>query len=267
MTDIFNKYGQYLPVATVFLAAFLAYIFSNKRFKLERFHKDAEISLKEFYSPVFHEMRQIINIDSLYKDKLICNFVKKHTGVDTVLYKSYNMNLNGLFYDLDEAINEYNKSKEDQDYKECEKIFNSIYFIVKNEYEDFQSSLYKHYPWYKHLNKRSYLIRLLMDLGTLFYDTVLWVFLLWLFILYGILVDRYITHVNTPAIIKDNFMMATGIIIPLYFIAMISKIPHFIVTIDYKKENKFVKKINKKIGLLLKNLKLKIKSLFKVQST
>jgi len=261
MEDIINKFGAYLPVVTVFLAAFLAYAFNNKRFKFERFHRDAEISLKEFYSPVFHEMRKIKNSDSLYRDKLIYDFVKKHTDVDTVLYRAYNMNLSGLFYDLDEAINEYNKSKDTQDYKECEKIFNSIYIIVKKEYEDYQASLYKHHPWYKHLNKRSYIVRLFMDLSTLFYDTVLWIFLFWLFIFYGILVDRYITKINTPRIIVDNFATATEIIIPLLCLGMMAKIPHFLVTIDYKKENKFVKKLNKKIALWWQNLKLKMENI------
>ena len=79
-----------LPVITAFIGAFLAYAFSGRRYKHERFYNDVSESLKDFYSPVFHGLRYIkIELDPKNKENLVEKFVQKYTHKDVQLYKCH----------------------------------------------------------------------------------------------------------------------------------------------------------------------------------
>lgn len=74
----------------------------------------------------------------------------------------------------------------------------------------------------------------------------------------------FLTHTETPAIVIDSFVK-TSFIILVYLLAIIFRVPHMVLMVDYKKENKFIKeinkKLNKKISVALKSVKSKIKKL------
>ncbi|KOA19335.1 hypothetical protein CLHOM_24410 [Clostridium homopropionicum DSM 5847] len=91
-------------------------------------------------------------------------------SISTQLYKSYNARLNELFYDLDDTFREYKIKKDNIILDKAINIFDRIFSLTKKEYDDIQKSLYKQYPWYKYLNQKSFIVRFLMDLSTLFYE-------------------------------------------------------------------------------------------------
>lgn len=266
--DVFKLLKEYLPIITAFLGATLAYIFNNRKYKFERFHTEIEESLKGFYSPIFHEMRNIkldmehFNKEKLKdKEKLLNDFIKKHVREDTGVYKSFNGNLIELLYEMDELLIKYSIDKEEKYIKESIKKFNKIYLLVEREYWDIQKSLYREYHWHKQLNKRSYIIRAFMELCSLFYDTMQFFAIILGVVLYMIAVDR-ITKTSTPSIpsvISDNFRNVALSILLTYFIALAIKVTYSLFTNDYKRENKLLKKLDKIIFQYLKKKYIDIK--------
>lgn len=255
---------DYLPVITVILAAFLAYIFNNRKYKFERFHKEAAESLKDFYSPLFHEMR-IIKLDMQYNDKvkLIELFLKKHLSEDTQIYKSYNRKLIDLFYDLDIAFRGY-KDKKNVKLDDVLEIYNEIFYKVNKDYEDIQICLYSQFPWYKLLHKKSPIFRILMDLGVLFYDIVKFIFIGWVLLAYTVFINKLTGDISLPTVITNNFKGITIICVSLYLFGVIARLPYYFAVTDYKKENKILKKADKFIYSNLKRIFTRKKSTNKI---
>lgn len=251
--DISQTIKEYLPISAAFLGAFLAYVFGNRRYRSERFYKEATDSLKEFYSPLFYEMRSIkLDMNRYNKDKLIDDFLKKYLSTNTKLFMSFNAKLNDLFYDLDEMFRKYKLNKDVEALDTAVAIFNEIYYLVKKEFNDIQKSLYKRFPWYKHLYKQSFIIKFVLDLSVLLYETVSFLGMCWLLIIYVAIVNRITGQNDMPSIIKDNLKQVTLIIAPLFAIAITIRFPYFLAIMDYKKENKILKKAN---GMIFNKLK------------
>lgn len=247
-----NFLKDYLPIITAFVGAFMAYIFSNRHYRSERFYKDAAESLHDFYSPIFHEMRYIkINMNKYNREQLISEFLKKYLSNKTQLFKAHNAKLTQLFYDMDELFNEYKNNKEKETLEKVFDMFNNALYLIKNEYDDIQRSLYKQFPWYKQLNKRGPILRFLMDLTTLFYDIAQFLFIIWLLIIYILVFNRITGKNDVPEWLINNFSNITIICSSLYCFALVFRIPYFSVMIDYKKDSRIAKKVNKVIHEML----------------
>jgi hypothetical protein len=248
---------EYFPIATAFLGAFLAYIFGNRKYKIERFHKEAVESLKDFYSPVFHDMREIkFKLDFWNREEQISNlinFISKYMSKDTNLFKSYNPNLIDLFYDLDKALRKSKVVGKD----EAIDIFNMLYVKVEKEYWDIQKSIYRQFPWYKILNKTNPIYRFLLDLTILFYDIAQFLFFGWVFIVYIIIFNKVTGNTNVPIWIINNIEGITVVCLSLFGLAVAIRTPYHLILMDYKRENKYIKNINKlilnKVRAILKN--------------
>lgn len=260
----FTSLKEYLPILTAFLGAFLAYIFNNRKNRFDRFYIEAAESLKEFYSPIFHEMRRIKSEDDIeVKTELLNKLIKSLVATDTNIYKAYNENLIELVYELDELLNKYMRNKDDEKLKSCFEHFDKIYYKVKKEYLDIQRSLYKQYPWHKKLIRTNYIVRLIFDSGLLFYDTVLFIGMCWLFLVYIIIVNRIQGKNDIPIVIKDNFRGISSIVIGLFMFAMICVLPYFFVVMDYRKQNKIFDAADK---IIFGNIAKLFKKIFKLIS-
>lgn len=246
---------EYLPVITAFLGAFVAYAFANRKYRVERFHKDATESLEEFYSPVFHEMRKIkIKLSSCKEEEkisILSNFIKPYTEKDTNIFKSYNLNLIELFYDLDQVVIKPNSVDE------AISIFNRLYLEIKREYNDLQKSLYKNFPWIKFLNKLNPIFRVCLDLTTLLYDIAQFLLAICFFIGYVIVFSKITGDNNVPIWVKDNMKSLIALSISLFTLALIMRFPYYLVMMNYKKENKLFKCIDEKIFKFITKLRKK----------
>lgn len=259
--NILNELKECLPIITALLGAFLAYFFNNRKSRSEQFRKDAVEGLEEFYSPLFHEMHTIKVRSNLgdYKDVEELNkLVDKLVSKDTKIYKSYNQNLVNMVYELDKKLKTYDIKKEDEILKDAFNLFDQLYNLVDKEYWGIQKSLYKQYPWYKQLNKRNYIIRFLMDLSTLIYETVQFLVFLWGFIAYAIFIDNITGSEVSINAFRDNFRDITVILVGLFAIALTIRIPYFIITSDYRRKSRIQEKIEDWIWAGIKNISLSI---------
>ena len=264
--DLKISLKEYIPVITVFLAAFLAYLFGNRKYKSEQFHKNAMESLTDFYSPIFHEMRKIkLNLDS-NKDceiiSIINIFVKSYTLKDTFIFKSCNPNVIQLFYDLDENLTK----SESIDKDKIINLFESLYIIVESEYWDIHKSLYANFPWLKFLNKINPIFRFFLELTKSFYDIALFLIFIVGSTLYITFFNKIFAHIEPPEWIKSNTYLMFMVCCSIFSLAIILRIPYYISTMNYKKENKYVKNINnkynKKTKYFFSKLCEKIKKIF-----
>lgn len=241
-----KEINNYLPVITVFLTAFLGYIFGNRHYKNERLYKNMEDILENFYSPAYHEMKNIkLNMTSYNKFELIENFSKKYLSTETKIFKSYNNRIVQMIDELQDIIIEYKKSDERELITDLSKKFDGIYYCVQKDYNDIRKSLYKEMPWCIKLNSMNPILKLLMELIDLFYDIMKFLLICWLILSYTIIVNRIKGNTQLPSIIKDNISFMSFIIITLFFMAIVFRLPHMTVSQDYKAENKFSKKFSK----------------------
>ena len=90
MFDI-NKIKDYIPFATVFLGAFLAYIFGFRKAKLDKFNNLLEENLSQIISPMFHSSKKIMNLTnaSNRQDHLV-KFFEKYSSEESKIYKISN---------------------------------------------------------------------------------------------------------------------------------------------------------------------------------
>lgn len=236
---------EYLPVITAFLGAFLAYVFSGKKYRQERFFNDVNESLKTFYSPTFHELRNIkIETDPKSKETLMEKFIDKYTGINTQIYICHNEYLVQLFYDLDQLFRAFKAKRKDEDWEKVYSTFDLIDNIVSKEYRNIQRSLYKSYPWQKIISRRNYIIKPLMEFSVFLYDTASFILILWLVLIYILFVNRFTGHVETPQIIKENFIGFSKIVISIYSFGFMAATPYFIITLDHRPINKVLKNID-----------------------
>lgn len=243
-----NLIKEYFPIITVCLSAFLAYVFSGRKYKTERFYNDIGESLKDFYSPVFHELRDIkLEQDPRKKENLLKEFVDKYTSNYNKLYICHNEYLVQLFYDLEQVFREYRLKRREKEWVEVCSIFNKINSLVCKEYWHIQRALYKDYPWQKVMERNNYLIKPFMRFLVLLYDTAFFLLTVWGILLYLIKFSQFTGQIEIPSIIKDNFAAFSSLTISLYSISFILAIPYLITVLDNRRISKLIEKADELI--------------------
>lgn len=251
-------FNNYLPVFTACLGAFLGYILSNRKYKLERFYKDGYESIKEFYSPAYQQLRKIIMENEPKKrEDLLDLFMEKYRLEDGNIYMSCNQNIIQKFYDLDEVYFQFKKDRSKEKWADIWRKLKSIYYDVDKEYWNMQESLYNDFHWQKFLTKRNYLFKLFMEIMVFFYKTMSFIVAIWVLMLYILLCDRISGQKGLPDVIISNFPKISYLVIIIFLFCVIFALPYLMVNSDYKRRNKISIKIDAFLGKKIITLKKK----------
>lgn len=152
----------FMPFITAILSGFVTYYFIIRRKKSDRFFAISEDSLKECYSPIYHELHLIMNSLEFDEQKaLIDNFFKKYMSCSTPIYKISNSFILDWFYETEKAYSQFLNEWTADNWKMFWKKLLSFYGMLETCYRD------THFIVYKEIRSKEYLFKRNMYSGIL----------------------------------------------------------------------------------------------------
>lgn len=182
-----------VPLVIALLAAFLGYIFGQRKKKLDRFYSQVQDNLKDACSPMFHEIRLIQRTESSIKrEALLEKFFEKYRAETTNIYKIGDTSILKLFYEVEDFYNSFVKQHSKESWEKFWYKFHLFCIMVQNEYWDNFSVVYGEYRWRRFIWKKNYLLRIVNEIIGILYETTLFLVIVNLLVIYFIIFD-YLT--------------------------------------------------------------------------
>lgn len=183
----------FMPLIAAILSGFVGYFFIIRWKKRDRFLTMSEDSLRECYSPMYHELHLImISPESIEQKKLIDNFFKKYMSSSTLIYKISNSFLIDWFYDTEKAYSQFVSEWTSDNWKLFWKKFLAFYRMVESYYHDTHFNVYKDIRFNEYLSKKNTFFSLLIEFFGFLYEFFVFISAMltisMLFYIYGLFV-------------------------------------------------------------------------------
>ncbi|WOH92994.1 hypothetical protein RZN08_10270 [Bacillus paralicheniformis] len=157
---------EYLPVITVVLSAFIAFISTIRHKDLERFYKNAENNLEKVIEPMYLKVKNIENIkDGQHKIELIKDFFDIYDSKKMNISKLGNRQLINKFFETEKAFNQYILKFDEESLKSLFFKVRSLKYNLEKEYWRLFETIYKDYNWYKKTVDMNYLFRFFLRIS------------------------------------------------------------------------------------------------------
>lgn len=167
----FSDYAPYLSIVVNVFAIFFGYFIGVRKFKTEYFYSNLKDSLSLILSPMFHEIKEIRDIENSYqRDIKLRDFFTKYSSSKTVIYKIGNMFLLNWYYEMEELYKDYCKLRDDKSWSEFWIKFDRFYIMIKDYYLNTFSTLYIEHTWMLKLNTTGFTYRFLNELARFLYE-------------------------------------------------------------------------------------------------
>ncbi|KAA0840625.1 hypothetical protein NFG81_07665 [Bacillus paralicheniformis] len=252
---------EYLPVITVVLSAFIAFISTIRHKDLERFYKNAENNLEKVIEPMYLKVKNIENIkDGQHKIELIKDFFDIYDSKKMNISKLGNRQLINKFFETEKAFNQYILKFDEESLKSLFFKVRSLKYNLEKEYWRLFETIYKDYNWYKKTVDMNYLFRFFLRISFFIESTlyaVTWIsFGFVMFVIFdGVSVSEAVWVEN----FKEDFFSALIIFISSLATLYISMFINFAFADDTKQKKKFVDYASAGLTYVWNKMSLKIR--------
>ncbi|GIO85073.1 hypothetical protein J25TS5_20050 [Paenibacillus faecis] len=165
---------KYLPVAAAILSATLGYIFGIRTKKNERLVQFTQENVKEVFSPMYHEMKRIIENPLIPKNRelMLDTFFERYLVNNTPVYKLGNLELLDTFYELSEKYRHFKLSRDEDIWKEVWWDFeNNLFCKVKEGYRNSTNLLYSEFTWEQYTQTKPYWMKFYLESMKFLFET------------------------------------------------------------------------------------------------
>lgn len=153
---------NYIPVIAACVAAILGYFFGQRTKKHDRVIQFSLDSVKEIYSPMYHELKDITHSSLPPKERelKIDAFFLKHLSSNTQIYKLGNVEIFDLFYELSNKYMAFKESRDENIWRDFWVSFeNEFYFRIKDEYDNLTNLIYHEFKWQQFILNKPYWLK------------------------------------------------------------------------------------------------------------
>ncbi|WP_438431373.1 hypothetical protein [Gorillibacterium sp. sgz500922] len=167
-------FSKYLPLGTAIISASIVYWYSMRSKKGDRLIQFTQDNLREIYSPIYHEMKKIINKSICPKDRerMLDSFFDKYSNINTSIYKLGNIELLNSFYDLQEKFAMFKPSRDLELWRNFWWEFENLFFYkISQGYKNSIALLYREFNWQQHLQISPYWKKIYLELVKFLFDT------------------------------------------------------------------------------------------------
>ncbi len=190
---MWRDYLTFIPLIAAVLSGFVGYFFIIRWKKRDRFFTMTEDSLKECYSPIYHELRLIMDsLEPKEKKTIIDDFLKKYMSSSTPIYKISDSFLIDWFYETQKAYSQFLSEWTPDNWKLFWKKLLSFYRMLESRYRDTHFYVYKDIRWNEYLSRKNPFFRLLIEFSGFLYELFAFlsalIFISILIYLYGLMV-------------------------------------------------------------------------------
>lgn len=183
-----ENFIPYLPLAIAIVAASLGYITGQRSGKINRFHQQVDLNLKEVCGPIHFNLVRIFEVEDPQKrELLIDNFFKDFSTLNPNLYKLGNKFILDWLIENEKLYHNFKKSRNLSDWEAFWKQLNSLKVMAEDEYWKNFDSLYGEYRWFQRTLTSNIFIRMWHELLHILFQAMQIALLLsFLFILYSV---------------------------------------------------------------------------------
>lgn len=168
---MWSDYLPFMPLIAAVLSGFVGYFFIIRWKKRDRFLAMSEDSLKECYSPIYHELRLIMDsLEPKEQKTFIDVFFKKYMSSSTPIYKISDSFLIDWFYETEKAYTQFLSEWTSDNWKLFWKKFLSFYGMLDSCYRDAHFNVYKDIHFNEYLSKKNRFLSLLIEFLDFLYD-------------------------------------------------------------------------------------------------
>ncbi|HEX8965441.1 MAG TPA: hypothetical protein VF820_03365 [Patescibacteria group bacterium] len=189
MLDILKQNPFVASLLLAVVASLLGYIWGQRTKRFDQYYTQSSESLKDACSPIFHELRQIINSKHNEKQEiLIREFFERYTGKESKIYKIGNVDIINDFYELSDSYESWTRLRTEDQMSEMFDKLKHFYFIIEKEYYDTIKSIFYKYKWNRFILSKIYPARIFFEFFRVIHDTMLFIlivsFISWFYIFY-----------------------------------------------------------------------------------
>lgn len=164
--NVFGFLKEYLPVITVVLSAFIAFISTVRHKDLERFYRNAESNLEKVIEPMYLKVKHIEAVnDRQHKIELIRDFFNTYDPKKMSISKLGNRQLINKFFAAEKAYNQFNHNFDEESLKSLFFKVRSLKYNIEKEYWRLFETIYKDYNWYKKTVDMNYVFRFFLRIS------------------------------------------------------------------------------------------------------
>ncbi|MFF2153800.1 hypothetical protein ACFVVQ_00685 [Paenibacillus chitinolyticus] len=168
-------FTKYLPIAATTLSATLGYVFGIRTKKNDRLIQFTQENLKEAFSPIFHEMKEMLanSLKPKARELMLDAFFEKYSGTDTPIYKLGDLELLDTFYELNEKYEQFMLSRNEDLWKEIWwELEYILFYKVKEGYRNSTNLLYRESRWQQYVQAKPYWARFYFESMKFLFETV-----------------------------------------------------------------------------------------------
>lgn len=186
-------YLPFMPLIASIFTGFVGYFLGIRGKKRDRFLNMAEDNLKEFYSPIYHEIHLILASQHITDRKiLIDDFFKKYMSSSTPIYRIGNSFLLDWFYEMEKAYSLFLSERTIGNWSKFWRMFLSFYQMMESNYRNIHFTVFRDVQWKEYLSRKNMFFSLLIEIVGLLYEAIAFLtvaaFISILLGLYGVLV-------------------------------------------------------------------------------
>ncbi|WP_337102016.1 hypothetical protein [Paenibacillus sp. YIM B09110] len=159
-------FSKYLPVLAAVISVSLGYMYGVRSKKNDRIMQLTQESLKEVYSPMFHEISRIISkmVKPIDREKMMDSFFDKYASDVTSVYKLGNLGLMQSFYELSNKYQQFKLTRDSSVWKDVWYEFEEVIFYeVKSGYMNSVNLLYRDFKWQQYIQAKPYWMKLYFE--------------------------------------------------------------------------------------------------------
>jgi hypothetical protein len=230
----------YFPLISVILAGFISYLFTFRKSKKELFINHVNESLKDFCSPIYHELKSIKRLkDSSDIEIRLTNLFDSFTNRETSIYKAADLYILKKFYELEDSFFQFKVFRTEELWEKFWINLEKFYIMIENEYYDNCTTLYLDYKWMKHQSRKSFIVRFLNEAIIIFYELLKFLLVISLLGIYFVIADK----IQGSKMFPDEYYM-----LPIISLALI--LMTFIILYPFTSNYAVLRKMQNKKGFV-----------------